>query len=241
MQQVFRFDLVPPFVFWPCNLMNGYSFTLSGAALIALPSGGLWWAEKGTLIVSDLHFGKSDRIARLGGPNLPPYETRDTLFRLEADLTRTQAHTVICLGDSFDDNDAQANLAEQEKLWITRLQAGRRWIWITGNHDPGPVDLGGTHLAELPSPPLIFRHEAKHEANGEISGHYHPKAQLCLQGRGISRPCFLIDMDRVIMPAYGTFTGGLSTKAPVLSGLMRPDAVAVLTGKAARSIPMPRG
>lgn len=221
--------------------MNGYAFSLSGARLIALPSGGLWWAERSILIVSDLHLGKSERLQRLGGPALPPYETRDTLFRLEADITRTDAKTVICLGDSFDDNIAQSQLAESEKLWITRLQAGKRWIWITGNHDPGPVDLGGTHLAELPVPPLVFRHETHHSSSGEVSGHYHPKAQLSLRGRGVSRPCFLIDMDRVIMPAYGTFTGGLASHVSPLRDIMLPDAVAVLTGTTARAIPMPRG
>ncbi len=220
--------------------MDGYRFSLSGADLTALGSGGLWWPERSILIVSDLHLGKAERLARAGAPNLPPYETRDTLFRLEADLTRTNARTIICLGDSFDDDAAQFNLAEDENLWIARLQAGKRWIWITGNHDPGPVELGGTHLAELPVPPLVFRHEAKSGAYGEISGHYHPKAQLSLRGRGISRPCFLIDMQRVILPAFGTFTGGLPTTSPVLCDLMRSDAIAVLTGTTARAIPMPR-
>jgi DNA ligase-associated metallophosphoesterase len=220
--------------------MTTYPFSLSGARLEALPSGGLWWPDRRILVVSDLHLGKAERHARKGGPMLPPYETRDTLFRLEADITRTNAQTIICLGDSFDDNMSEQNLPDDEKLWIVRLQAGRKWIWITGNHDPGPLELGGSHLSELPLPPLVFRHETNTHSSGEISGHFHPKAQLSVQGRGVSRPCFLIDMNRVIMPAYGTFTGGLGSHLPPLSTLMRPDALAVLTGKSARPIPMPR-
>ena len=220
--------------------MTTYPFSLSGARLEALPSGGLWWPDRRILVVSDLHLGKAERHARRGGPMLPPYETRDTLFRLEADITRTNAQTMICLGDSFDDNMSEQNLPDDEKLWIARLQAGRKWIWITGNHDPGPLELGGSHLSELPIPPLVFRHETNRHSSGEISGHFHPKAQLSVQGRGVSRPCFLIDMNRVIMPAYGTFTGGLGSHLPPLSTLMRPDALAVLTGKSVRPIPMPR-
>lgn len=52
--------------------MDAYPFTLAGTALTALPSGALWWAEENLLCVSDLHLGKSERIARRGGPLLPP-------------------------------------------------------------------------------------------------------------------------------------------------------------------------
>ena len=184
--------------------MNAFEFTLHGTCLTALPSGALWWAEERLICVSDLHLGKAERHARRTGAMIPPYEIRDTLLRLSDDLDRTRASTVICLGDSFDDLAAARALPEDERLMLTRLQAGRRWIWIEGNHDPGPVDLGGTHLAELTLGPLTFRHIAEAGATGEISGHYHPKAQVKTRARTISRPAFLVDRDRVILPAYGT-------------------------------------
>ena len=152
--------------------MNAQNLILAGTKLMALGSGALWWPDRSLLCVSDLHMGKSERMARRGGPVLPPYETHDTLTRLSDDLDRTEARIVVCLGDSFDDLGAARGLPEPDRLWITRLQAGRRWVWIEGNHDPGPVDLGGTHLAELPQPPLTFRHIAKPGSSGEISGHY---------------------------------------------------------------------
>jgi len=220
--------------------MNGYNFTLSGAPLVAMTSGALWWPEQDLLVVSDLHLGKSERIARRGGASLPPYDTRDTLTRLAADLALSHARTVICLGDSFDDLDAAHALPSEERQWIFRLQAGRRWVWIEGNHDPGPIGFDGAHLAELPLAPLTFRHIAQDGASGEVSGHYHPKASLSLGGRGVTRPAFLIDSNRIILPAYGTYTGGLQTQAPILSALMRPEAIAVLTGGTPTAIPMPR-
>ncbi len=146
----------------------------------------------------------------------------------------------MCLGDSFDDLDAAAGLAEEERLWLVRLQAGRRWVWIEGNHDPGPVALGGTHLAELPLPPVTFRHIARPGASGEISGHYHPKAQVKTRARTISRPAFLVDKDRIVMPAYGTYTGGLRSHDAVLTTLMRREALAILTGPQPQAVPMPR-
>ncbi len=202
-----------------------YRFTLQGAGLEARPSGALWWPEAGLLVVSDLHFGKSERLARRGGTLLPPYETRETLGRLDADLEATGASHVICLGDSFDDLAAESALDEADRLWLIRLMAGRAWTWVEGNHDPGPLSLAGSHRAEVVAPPLVFRHICS-GALGEVSGHYHPKARL----PGRSAPCFLIDGERVILPAYGTYTGGLWCDAPALTALMRPDALAVLTG-----------
>ena len=220
--------------------MNGYRFTLAGADLEARGSGALFWPARRLLCISDLHLGKSERLARQGGSTLPPYETQDTLSRLDGELAATDADIVICLGDSFDDAEAARSLPERDKMWISRMQAGRRWVWIEGNHDPGPVDLGGTHLNELPMHPLTFRHIAQPSQSGEISGHYHPKAQLVAKGRAITRPCFLIDGDRVIMPAFGTYTGGLQAHEQVLSNLMRDEALAVLTGPFPAPIPMPR-
>ncbi|MEO0402837.1 MAG: ligase-associated DNA damage response endonuclease PdeM [Pseudomonadota bacterium] len=220
--------------------MNMCDLSLAGAQLKALGSGGLFWPDQDLLCVSDLHLGKAERIARRGGSQLPPYETRDTLTRLAADLDATGARTVICLGDSFDDLAAAQALPEEERLWITRLQAGRRWVWIEGNHDPGPIEFGGTHLAALPVPPLVFRHIAQVGTSGEISGHYHPKATLQTRARAISRPAFLIDTDRLIMPAYGTYTGGLRSHDTALTRIMRPDAKAIMTGPKPVQVPMPR-
>ena len=220
--------------------MTHHALTLAGETLHALPSGALFWPAQGLLCVSDLHFGKSERRVRHGGMVLPPYEAQETLTRLQADLDKTSAATVICLGDSFDDMAASDGLPEEARLWIARLQAGRRWIWVEGNHDPGPVDLGGTHLAEVSLPPLSFRHIAMPGETGEISGHYHPKAVLHSRAGRLSRPAFLIDDRRVILPAYGTYTGGLRSSDVALAGLLGANAIAVLIGKRTLAVPMPR-
>lgn len=216
--------------------MSHHAFTLADAALHALPSGGLHWPDRRLLVVSDLHFGKSERLARRGGSLLPPYDTRATLIRLDADLEATGAQSVICLGDSFDDTAAAGALEDEDALWLTRLMAGRDWTWITGNHDPGPVQMAGAHRAAALVGPLAFCHIAT-ARTAEISGHYHPKARFA----GRARPCFLIDAARVILPAYGTYTGGLWSDDPLFGNLMQTNAVAVLTGSTARAIPFRPG
>lgn len=221
------------------RIMNGYSFTLHGAALTALPSGGLWWEAEGILAVSDLHLGRSERYARRGGALLPPYETQETLARLDADIEAAAPRTVICLGDSFDDLAAAEALADSARLWLTRLMAGRRWIWVEGNHDPGPIALAGSHQAAVQLGALTFRHIAAPMETGEISGHYHPKITLSARGQRLTHPCFAIDSRRVILPAYGTYTGGLSCSDPALLSLMGRDAVAVLTGAPSLVVPLP--
>lgn len=213
-----------------------FALTLADQSLQALPSGALHWPDQNLLVVSDLHLGKSARLARRAGALLPPYEGRATLEKLDADIAATNPQMVICLGDSFDDLAASEELADHESLWLTRLMAGRKWIWIEGNHDPGPSALGGTHLAEVTIGPLTFRHIAERDQIHEISGHYHPKARLA----GRSHPCFLADRNRLILPAYGTYTGGLWSDSRALTALMQPNALAILTGTKARGIPMPR-
>ena len=220
--------------------MDAHAFTFASCALRALPSGALHWPEQSLLVVSDLHFGKSARLARRGGALLPPYETRATLARLDADLEATTAARVICLGDSFDDLTASDEMDEADRLWLLRLMAGRDWRWIEGNHDPGPVALPGQLMHSLALGPLVFRHIATPPGTGEVSGHYHPKATVPTRARAITRPCFLLDHARVILPAFGTYTGGLASSHPALAGLMAPGALAVLTGPRALALPMPR-
>lgn len=218
--------------------MNALPFPFAGETLHLLPSGALHWPARRLLCVADLHLGKSGRLARTGGPMLPPYETQETLDRLAQDIAATAPATVICLGDSFDDMAAAQGLDDRFVARIASLMAGRRWVWVLGNHDPGPVDLGGSCLAELRTERLVFRHIAEPGATGEISGHYHPKARLSLKGRTLSRRCALIDARRVILPAYGAYTGGLFCDRPELAHLMAEDADMLVLGPVPIRLPM---
>lgn len=220
--------------------MNGtaHSFVLNGTHCLALPSGALLVPGEDLLCVSDLHLAKSERWARRRGVMLPPYETRATLDRLALDLAAARPATVVALGDSFDDLQASEALEPEDRARLAALREGRRWIWIEGNHDPGPHGHGGEGRAEFSAAGLTFRHVARPEAApGEVSGHYHPKYGL--PGWGDRRPCFLLDGRRLILPAFGTYTGGLDAREPALRDLLGDRALAVLTGARAVAAPLP--
>ena len=169
---------------------------------------------------------------------LPPYEGRATLDRLAADLRATGAGTVVALGDSFDDGPASEALDPEDRVALAALMDGRRWVWIEGNHEGGPTALPGEHGAEASLGGLTFRHQAAPDASpGEVSGHWHPK--LGLPGFRETRACFLLDARRLVMPAYGAYTGGLHATHPELRALLGQKALAVLTGAKALPVPLP--
>jgi len=212
---------------------------LAGARLTARASGALWWQAERLLCVADLHLCRSARLARRGGALLPPYETSETLDRLGDEIAALAPETVVCLGDSFDDCAAGEALAAADAARLGALMAGRDWVWIAGNHDPAPLPLGGRHADALAIGPLAFRHAARAGAPaGEVSGHYHPKLRLPVRGGGVTRRCFLADDVRLILPAFGAYTGGLDARNAALAALLRPEARAILTGTPSLAVPL---
>jgi DNA ligase-associated metallophosphoesterase len=202
---------------------------LNGVRLIADLSGTLFWPERGVLAVADLHLEKGSGFARRG-QMLPPYDTRATLDRLAAAIDRVKPTLVICVGDSFHDRDAADRLDPGDRDRIRRLTDACDWIWVAGNHDPAPpADLGGRVTAEITLGALTFRHEARPDAVGEISGHYHPVAAIRTRSGRVRARCFAADGQRLILPSFGAYTGGLNVLDPALSGLLsRPFDVHVL-------------
>ncbi len=157
---------------------------MAGTPLVADVSGALFWEEEHLLVVSDLHLEKGSSFAARG-VLLPPYDSAATLARLAGAIARYNPKRVMALGDSFHDRDAHTRLARADRHAIDALQAGRDWIWISGNHDPAlPPDLGGAVLDELRLGPIAFRHEPT-GARGEIAGHLHPKARVPTRGRSV--------------------------------------------------------
>ena len=184
---------------------------LDGITLHADPDGALYWPEQGLLAVADLHLEKGSSFAARG-ILLPPYDTAATLARLARLVAHYAPRCVMALGDSFHDGGGPARLADDDREALRIMQRGREWIWITGNHDPEPAaGIGGTFAESLTLGPLTFRH-LPGGAPGEISGHLHPVARISHRGRAVSRRCFAADQTRMVMPAFGAFTGGLNVR-----------------------------
>lgn len=222
-----------------CN-EGGCALDFAGTRLIARASGALWLPDNGALVVSDLHLGKAERNARRGGGLWPPYENDATLSRWEAEVAALSPSALVTLGDSFDDSACVEALADSDRARISALAEGRRLIWITGNHDPKPNGLPGEGVGTVQFGPVTFRHIAATDGNAEISGHYHPKATLYARGRRIRRKCFLVNDQRIVMPAFGAYTGGLDILSPVFASLFGEGSDVILTGERALRAPLSR-
>ena len=204
---------------------------LNGAELYADLSGALYWPARRLLLVADLHLEKGSSYARRG-QMLPPYDSRETLSRLADAAAGWGAEAVCCLGDSFHDGEAPARLGEADRALLDRLTRRYDWVWITGNHDPAPAGLwGGRVLRERTLGPLTFRHEAVGAARGEISGHFHPKAAVRIRGRRVSGRAFILGARRLVLPAFGAYTGGLSALDPAIAGLFPEGFAAWILGR----------
>ncbi len=193
-------------------------FSLNGAVLVAHVSGALYWPDRSLLAVADLHLEKGSSFAPRGDL-LPPYDTAATLGRLLALVRQLRPQTLLFLGDSFHDREGPERLAPSDRRCLAELQDSVEPIWIEGNHDLGAHPPGlRCALEELDLNPLIFRHEAeKAGKSGEVSGHFHPKACIRVSTGSTSTRCFIFDRRRVILPAFGTYTGGLDVRHPALA------------------------
>ena len=133
-------------------------------------------------------------------------------------------------------------MAADDRARLDRLALGRRWLWLEGNHDHEALARNADAVASLPGvvvsdiklAALRLTHEPQaltpgNDRHGEVAGHLHPAARVVAYGRGVRRPCFVTDGSRLILPAFGAFTGGLDVRDPAVSGLFAtPPLVAAL-------------
>ncbi|MDC8755210.1 ligase-associated DNA damage response endonuclease PdeM [Erythrobacter sp. sf7] len=204
----------------------------------------LYWPAERALLVADLHLEKASWFAARG-QMLPPYDSRDTLERLADAVKATGARRVITLGDNFHDDAGALRLDAHCTGMLEALTRALDWVWITGNHDEElPKGFGGTIVPELELGGIMLRHEArKGETAPELSGHFHPKLRVNVRNRHIARPCAVLGhgasgTERMILPAFGTLTGGMDAGAPeirtALSPASRIEAVMPAKGRIAR-------
>jgi len=202
---------------------------VSGKAFVADMSGALYWPAEKMLIVADLHLGKGAAFAARGTQMLPPYDTRDTLLRLVRAIDAYDVETVVALGDSFHDKGSFELMDADDRKILDILQHERNWVWVSGNHDPEIAEQAGGKRADvLEIGGLMLRHEPQlGPVTHEIAGHLHPAAKVSLYGHGIRRPCFIGNSRRLILPAFGSYTGGLNVLDQAFQPLFGHDGFAV--------------
>jgi DNA ligase-associated metallophosphoesterase len=203
--------------------------SFAGETFVASTDGALFWPAQHALLVADLHLEKASWFARLG-QFLPPYDSHATLSALALEVERTGAARLYCLGDSFHDAFGCERLPANARAILTDLTNRLDWTWIVGNHDPGFADhCGGTLADEIDLGGIILRHEAvPGETRPEMSGHFHPKLRISLSGRRVSRRCFVASPTKLILPAFGSLTGGLDAHHPEIMKSVGNDAAALV-------------
>ena len=220
---------------------SGAPLEFAGEELVLTKSNALYWPRERALLVADLHLEKGSWYAQHGSL-LPPYDSRETLERIADAVRATGARRVITLGDNFHDDDGTSRLDAYSAGMLESLTRALDWVWITGNHDEAMARAFGAQIVEeMELNGIVLRHEAKRgETRPELSGHFHPKMRVKVRERHIARPCGVVSRsegagDRMILPAFGAYTGGMDAGSPeilhALSPANRIDAVLPAKGK----------
>ncbi|MGV6819878.1 MAG: ligase-associated DNA damage response endonuclease PdeM [Parvularcula sp.] len=173
-------------------------------------SGAVFIADLDTLIVADLHFEKGSSFARRG-QLLPPFDTAATLSALEQVIWLYGPQRVISLGDAFHDREAEQRLSPADAERLEALCTAHDWNWVTGNHDPRPpLRFSGKAHRVMELGGLVLVHEPGDHQDWSLAGHLHPCAVVEGKGCRVRRPCYISDAARMVLPAFGAYTGGLN-------------------------------
>jgi uncharacterized protein len=206
----------------PHGLSKQHVIALGGFSFVPDMSGALFLPDEKLLLVADLHLEQGASLARRG-LHVPPFDTGITLAMLERVLAATQARRLVLLGDSFHDGHGPQEVSPNHAERLRVLTAKIDTIWIAGNHDPQAHNaLGGTCVEELALGNITLRHIPANLKPGEleIAGHFHPGAAIEQRGKHIRTKCFVGDDRRIILPAFGSYTGALNVKNPAFQGLL---------------------
>lgn len=188
-------------------------------------SGAVYWPAQGLLAVADLHFEKASFLARAGHP-LPPYDTRETLATLARVVESYRPRRLVLLGDTVHDPAAMGRMSADDRAELATLTAGvETCLWVEGNHEgSGFLPPGGVGVAEHRVGGLSFRHQPDPaDRAAQLVGHFHPKTTLRRRGHRVRGRCFLLSDQLLIMPAFGSFTGGLENTDPTFAALFAGD------------------
>lgn len=210
---------------------EGLEITVGSTPVLCRSSGALWIAAAGALVVADLHFEKGSAYARRG-QLLPPYDTAETLTRLEAEIAALSPRVLVFLGDSFHDAGASQRLSADDATRVSQFARGRTLIWLAGNHDAGgPGALPGDRAEAIDLQGLALVHEpGDGHTDGEVAGHLHPCAKVKGRVGSVRRRCFITDGRRLVLPAFGSYAGGLNVRHAAFAPLFRRRPLAAVLG-----------
>jgi DNA ligase-associated metallophosphoesterase len=174
----------------------------------------IYWEKEQSLIVSDIHFGKSGHF-RKEGIGIPNAVFKEDLQRLFAQIQFFKPKELIIVGDFFHSRlNNEALLFEKWRRDILHLPIHL----VTGNHDILPAGwYSSNHIQQhtdvFTKGSFCFVHEFEREKHKEadrfyFSGHIHPGIYIDgLARQSLRFPCFYFAETHAVLPAFGKFTG----------------------------------
>jgi len=218
-----------------------------GAAphVLLLPGRAALIPDSATLLVADVHLGKAATFRHAGIP-VPEGSAQRDLARLVRLVLERRVRRLLVLGDLFHAGPGCTPAVFAEFAAARGRIAGTEVLLVRGNHDrsvgPLPAALGiDACLPRLDEPPFAFVHDPADAAAAEpgpcvVAGHLHPT--VAVRGRGGDRladRCFVARDGLVVLPAFGSFTGGrrIPPEPGMRLWLARDDGVVEVTGIAA--------
>lgn len=217
---------------WPRVEFHGVELWLD-------PQGVAWAPQHGALIASDLHFEKGSFLARHGSL-IPPYDTQDTLERLETLVQHYAPQQLVLLGDSFHDCAAWLRLDDALRQRILALTHAVPTVWVEGNHDAVLQEHGlGHFVAQHRLGDVVLVHEPDDVPQPQMIGHYHPKARVSVGAGKVSGRCFVCADKLFVMPSFGSYTGGLDVRSSAFRALLGgvEPAIYLMHGDGVYAIP----
>lgn len=171
-------------------------------------SGALFWNEKKTVIISDVHLGKVTHF-RKHGIAIPESAISENFRKITSVLEYFNPEKIIFLGDLFHSvKNSEWNLFEE---WISNHN--QKTYLIAGNHDiidqKHYDEIGIIVVDDLEIDDFLFTHHpTEKDIFFNFSGHIHPG--IILRGLGMQSlklRCFFHKPNQMILPAFGEFTG----------------------------------
>ncbi len=193
---------------------DSFRFNLKHQRLWLLPQKAIYWQKRKTLLLADLHVGKSGHFRKNGIP-VPSQVAHSNLTKLDSLLKKTEPDHLIILGDLF-----HSNINSEWRQFVKWRKQYRELevSLVIGNHDilgsekyhSGIINV----FKQLSVDPFLFIHDVEERQNADqknlylLSGHVHPAVKLKGKGRqAMKLPCFYFGLNYGILPAFGGFTG----------------------------------
>jgi DNA ligase-associated metallophosphoesterase len=195
-------------------LKGSTSITFAKQTFHLLPDRAIYWPARSTLVISDAHLGKAASF-RTNGVPVPSGATTKDLSRLTSLLNQTAAQRLVILGDFLHSRAArQSEVLTAIAAWRTS-HAHLPILLIRGNHDRSAGRVPAEwDIQEVEEPftedGICFSHDPQCPTqHPTLAGHIHPVVSLQdYDGTSITLPCFVLDETCLILPSFGTFTGG---------------------------------